>query len=68
MIASKTYIIINPSIMPYIIPPNLSHCFMTGSLAISAVINLKNINKILAIINSNIQVPAFTIVGNLTVN
>ena len=35
IIASNTYIIISPSITPYIIPPNLSNCFITGSFAIN---------------------------------
>ena len=62
IIANNIYTIIKPSNIPYIIPPNLSNCFITGSFAISDVINLRNINNILAIMNNAIQVPALTIV------
>ena len=42
--ANAKYTIINPSKAPYIIPPNLSNCFITGNFAIRLVINFNSIN------------------------
>ena len=41
--ASAKYVITSPSSRPYIIPPSLSNCLITGSFAINAVINFKTI-------------------------
>ena len=54
-IANIIYTIIIPSSKPYIIPPNLSNCLITGNFAIREVISFKKINNILISIKEGIN-------------
>ena len=58
--ANTIYIIINPTIIPYKTPPNLSNCLIIGSSANDSARVFNSINSILVTINKPIVTIIYT--------